>query len=87
MMSRGQIPTYMETDHDAILAAIRTCVETDFLKPRVARIKNTLQMTEILVSEALYEDIRDRNDVELISGPEEMPFDPKGFLLKDTWNR
>ena len=84
MMSRGQIPTYMETDRDAILAAIRTSVETDFLRPRGARIRNTLHMSEILVSEALYEDIRHREDVELLSGPEEMLFDGQGFLEKNV---
>lgn len=87
MVSRGQIPTYLETDRDVLLAAIRTCVETDFRRPRVARIKNTLHMSEILVSEALYEDIRDREDVELVSGPEEMAFDGQGFLFKEIWER
>ena len=87
MLSRGQIPTYVETDRDAILTAIRTCVETDFARPRVARIKNTLHMSEILVSEALYQDIKDRADVVLLSGPEEMPFDEEGFLRKDVWGQ
>lgn len=87
MLSRGQIPTYVETDRDAVRTAIRTCVETDFHRPRVARIKNTLHMSEILVSEALYQDIRDRPDVCLLSGPEEMPFDDEGFLRKDIWGK
>lgn len=87
MLSRGQIPIYVETDRDAVRTAIRTCVETDFAHPRVARIKNTLHMSEILVSEALYQDIRDREDVALLSGPEEMPFDADGFLRKDIWGQ
>lgn len=87
MLSRGQIPTYVETDRDAVLTAIRTCVETDFDHPRVARIKNTLHISEILVSEALYQDIKDREDVVLLSGPEEMLFDTDGFLRKDIWGQ
>lgn len=87
MLSRGQIPTYVENDRDAVLTAIRTCVETDFDHPRVARIKNTLHMSEILVSEALYQDIEDREDVVLLSGPKEMRFDDHGFLRKDIWGQ
>lgn len=87
MLSRGQIPTYVETDREAVRTAIRTCVETDFDRPRVARIKNTLHMWEILVSEALYQDIKGRGDVVLLSGPEEMPFDADGFLRKDIWDQ
>ena len=82
MLSRGQIPTYVETDREAVRTAIRTCVETDFDRPRVARIKNTLHMWEILVSEALYQDIKGRGDVVLLSGPEEMPFDADGFFTQ-----
>ena len=86
MMSRGQIPTYVETDYDAIVTAIRTCVETDFHRPKVVRIKNTLCMSEIMVSEAIYDEIKDRDDVKLIAGPENMPFDADGFLEKGIWN-
>ncbi len=86
MMSRGQIPVYAETDTDAVRMAVRTCVETDFAAPRAARIKNTLCLSEILVSKAIYEEIKDREDVELISGPEEMPADLEGNLKKDIWN-
>ena len=85
MMSRGQIPTYVETDFDALRSAIRTCVEVDFSRPKVARIKNTLHMSEILVSEALYESIKDRNDISVVSGPEAMEFDEAGFLKRNIW--
>lgn len=85
MMSRGQIPTYVETDLDAVRSAIRTCVEIDFSRPKIARIRNTLSMSEILVSEALYESIRDREDVIVVSGPEAMEFDEDGSLKRDIW--
>ena len=87
MLSRGQIPIYVETDRDAVRTAIRTCVGIDFHHPRVARIKNTLHMSEILVSADLYQDIKDREDVVLVSGPEEMAFDANGFLRKDIWGQ
>lgn len=80
-------PSIVETDRDAVRTAIRTCVGIDFHHPRVARIKNTLHMSEILVSADLYQDIKDREDVVLVSGPEEMAFDANGFLRKDIWGQ
>ncbi len=81
----GRIPMYANTDREALLLAIRTCTNIDFNKAKVARIKNTLCMGEIQVSEALYEQIKDRADVELVRGPEEIAFDADGFMLDDIW--
>jgi len=38
-------------------------------------------MSEILVSESLYEMIKDRDDVEYISGPEPMKFDAESNII------
>ena len=85
MISRGQIPMYAETDAEAVRMAIRTCVETDFAAPRIVRIRNTKSMSELLVSETLLQDIRNRPEVTLVSGPEQMPADNRGFFLKNIW--
>lgn len=80
-LNGGRIPMYVNNDREALGLAIRTCDNIDFDRPRVARIKNTLQMNEIWVSTVVYEEIRGRNDVELISGPHEFEFDKDGFML------
>lgn len=69
------------TDKEAVLICIKSCSGIDYDKARVARIKNTLLMDEIQVSEALYNDIKERNDVEFLVGPEEMKFDSDGFII------
>ena len=76
----GKIPVYAETDRDAVIMAIRTGDNVDFEHPRVAHIKNTLCMTKIDVSEAIYNEIKDRDDVSLISGPFELDFNAEGRL-------
>lgn len=82
----GRIPMYANTDREALLLAIRTCTNIDFNNAKVARIKNTLCMGEVQVSEALYETIKDRSDIEVICGPEEIAFDSEGFMLDDIWS-
>jgi len=80
-LNGGRIPLYENTDRDALLLAIRTCDAIDFAHPRVARIRNTLCLQQIQVSEALYDDIKDRPDVVYVSGPDDIAFDAQGFML------
>lgn len=76
----GSIPLYVETDREALLLALRTCDNIDFQRPRVARIKNTLEMSRVWVSQAVYEEIKDRDDVEFARGPFAFEFDADGFM-------
>ena len=81
MLSAGKIPVYQNTDYEALRLAIRTCTKlTDYSKARIARIKDTLSLSEIEVSEALLEDVKDRSDVEILSEPYELEFDSEGSL-------
>lgn len=77
----GSIPLYMNNDRDSLLVAIRTCVGVDFNSCRIVRVKNTLSLDRVWVSPAYWETIKDRDDVELLSGFREMEFDEEGFFL------
>ena len=74
------MPMYMDDDKTALSVAIRTCNGIDYENARVVRIKNTLELTEIEVSEAFVGELKDRADVQIISAPYEMQFDQDGFL-------
>lgn len=74
------IPMYLNSDRDAIRLAIRTCTGIDPTRVRMARIRNTLELDDILVSPALYEELKDRDDVELIASATPFEFDAKGFM-------
>lgn len=82
-LSGGAMPMYAENDREAILIAIRTCVGADFEygKAKVVRIKDTLHMEEIEVSESYYDEIKNNPEIGILSGPYEMQFDQDGFLL------
>ena len=49
----GKLPIILEDDRDAILAAIKTCNAMDPGKARVVRIKDTMRVGEIYISESL----------------------------------
>ena len=42
-----------------------------------------MHMEEIQVSENLAKQLRDRDDVELLSGPFDIPFGPDGYIIED----
>jgi hypothetical protein len=79
-LNGGRIPMYVNTDREALLLAIRTCDGIDFDRPRVARIRSTLEMGHIWVSEAVYAEIKDREDVSFVRGPFVFDFDSDGFM-------
>ena len=81
MLNGGKIPVYMENDRDALLAAIRTCNGIDFNKARVVRIKDTLSMEYIEVSQSYYDEIKACSEIEILSEPEDMRFDSQGFMI------
>jgi hypothetical protein len=81
VLSGGKIPIYVETDRDALLLAIRSCNGIDYNKAKVVRIKNTLRMESIEVSESYYDELRDHPEVEIASEPKEIQFDAEGFMV------
>ena len=80
MISGGKIPVYQNNDFEALRLAIRTCTKIDYSKARVARIRDTLTLSEIEISESLIDDIKDRDDVEILTEPYEIEFDKDGYM-------
>ncbi len=76
----GRIPMYAETDRQALLMAIRTCNGIDFNRAKVVRIKDTLSMEYIEVSESYYDELKDHPEVEILSEAREIDFDAEGFM-------
>ena len=81
VIQSGAIPMYMESDREALMLAIRTCNGIDLRNPRVVRIKNTLEITEVEVSEAILDELSGRDDIQVLSEPREIGFDSEGFMI------
>jgi hypothetical protein len=75
-----KIATTLANDKEAIQAAIKTCNILDFTKVKLVRIKNTLEIGEIEVSEALLEQIAQHPQMEQCSDLYEPTFDEFGNL-------
>lgn len=81
MLNGAKLPMYMNNDRDALKVCIRTCNGIDFNQAKVVRIRNTAEMEDILVSEAYYEELKDRPDIKILSEPFHMTFDEAGNLI------
>ncbi|WP_449540186.1 lactate racemase domain-containing protein [Ferdinandcohnia sp. Marseille-Q9671] len=76
-----KIATTLPNDKEAIQAAIKTCNILDFTKVKMVRIKDTLHVSEIEVSEALLDYINEHPNIEQASDLYELGFDEKGNLF------
>lgn len=75
-----RIPLVLPSDREAIGACLKYCGDCDVANPRVMRIHDTLHMAEVMMSEALISEIEAHPNLELISEPEQLPFDENGNL-------
>ncbi len=75
-----RIPIYFDTDKKILDAVFDTI---GLVKPedsRVVRIKNTLKLDEVYISQALLSEAQKRPDLEIIGEPMEMEFDNSAIL-------
>ncbi|MFZ7946456.1 MULTISPECIES: lactate racemase domain-containing protein [Bacillaceae] len=76
-----KIATTLPNDKQALQAAIKTCNILDFRNVKLVRIKNTLKLSEIEVSEPLLRFIKNHPNMEQISDLYDFPFDENGNLF------
>lgn len=67
-----KLPMVLDTKELAVKAAIKTCNAFDLNKVRVVRIKNTLEIGEIWISESMIEEASRKRNLEIISDLEEL---------------
>jgi hypothetical protein len=77
----AKVPATYDTDREAIETALSCIGLTPPDEARVIRIKNTLMLGEIEVSEALMAEVAQRRDLTPLSSPATLPFDAAGSLL------
>jgi hypothetical protein len=80
-LEKGAIPMHFANDREAIEVALGSIGLIPSRTSKIVRIKNTLQLEIVGVSESYMEELHPRNDVEILKGPETMEFDRKNNLL------
>ncbi len=73
--------TTLANDKLALKAAVKTCNILDFTTVKMVRIKNTLELSEIEVSEALLPEVEANDALTQVSNLYELAFDEEGNLV------
>ncbi|MBI5068130.1 MAG: DUF2088 domain-containing protein [Deltaproteobacteria bacterium] len=76
-----RIPAALDTDREAIQAAVKTCGVRDLPRVRLVRIPDTLHLGQVRISEALLDEARAHPALEIAGPAAEMAFGPDGRLL------
>lgn len=76
----GMVPLVYPNDREAIEAALQTIGLVEPETSGIVQIYDTLELSEVVVSETYLEEINSRDDLEIISGPFAFPFDAEGNL-------
>jgi len=79
-----RIPVHFDTDRQVLDAVFQTIGMVKPEESRVVRIKNTLKLDEVEVSESLVEAVRQRADLEFAGELMEMEFDAEDNLKSLT---
>lgn len=76
-----KIPMVLDTDKLAIQGAIKTSNLTDYNTAKIVRMKNTIELEYIYVSESLFEEAKANPYLVIAGEPEELQFDEMGNIL------
>lgn len=70
-----KMATVLETDRLAIQAAIKTCNILDYATCRMVRIKDTLHLGEMYISQALLREAEAHPDIDILGSADSLSFD------------
>lgn len=71
-LERGKIPVIAQTDREAIELGLRGACCNDVGGARIIRIRDTLHLGEVWVSEPILQELAVRSDIKVISGPQKV---------------
>jgi hypothetical protein len=80
-IEKAAVPMHFETDQEAIRVGLGSVGLNPPEKSKIVRIKNTLLVDEVEVSEVYEEELKKRSDLAILEGPKPMAFDRQGNLL------
>jgi hypothetical protein len=77
----SKLPIVCNSEHEALVVALRTLQKVEPQNARVVWIRNTNELTHIKVSEPVLEDVKGRTDIKILGRPEPFKFDADGYLI------
>ena len=79
--SVGMLPLYFPTERESIEAALTMIGLKPLAEARLIRIRNSLELEEVVCSEAYLAEVRERDELEIVSDLYDMSFDGEGQLM------
>lgn len=76
-----RIPCFARNDREALRWAIRSCTGIRYDDARVVRIKDTMHLYEIEVSQNLAQELEKSKEIEILSEPYDIVFDEEGYII------
>ncbi|MED1467237.1 lactate racemase domain-containing protein [Bacillus salipaludis] len=80
-LARASIPIVLENDQEALKAALRANWGVAWQEARIVRIPNTLHIGELFVSEIIFNELKDKGNIEVLENLHEMKLDEEGYFL------
>ncbi|NHM30862.1 lactate racemase domain-containing protein [Neobacillus terrae] len=80
-LARANIPIVLDNDQEALKAALRATWGVVEEKARIVRIPNTLHIGELYVSEVIFNELKDKKNIEVLEDLQEMKFDDEGHFV------
>jgi hypothetical protein len=80
---RGKIPLILEDEKEILQVALDHFKRRGKEKPKVLLIKDTLNLSDLYVSESVLEALKDKDNIEIISEPAEIQFDDENKIVTD----
>ena len=76
----AKVPIHFDTDREAIARSLASVPLPSLAAARIARIADTLSLTEMTISDALWQEVKARGDLTALGEPHELLFDAGGNL-------
>jgi len=80
-LARASIPIILDNDQEALKAALRANWGVETTEARIVRIPNTLHIGELYVSEVIFNELKDKENIEVLEDLREMKFGEDGYFL------
>jgi hypothetical protein len=80
-LARANIPIVLDNDQEALKAALRATWGVVEEEARIVRIPNTLHIGELYVSEVIFNELKDKKNIEVLEDLQEMKFDDEGHFV------
>ena len=75
-----KIPLIAENEKECIQTAMAICLHMDVNNPKILILKNSLEIEDILISEAMIEEAKTKEQLTIVGEPFELEFDNEGNL-------